>query len=172
MGFAFGHLVTAWFFGKIAEYIRKITLDRYTWFFLLFGAILPDADFLIDWTFGVHVHRTFTHSLFFVVLAGAIMYLLFTAFRDQKKTSFALAISVGILSHSLLDFFSGRGVPFLWPDLTYYSFFEGIRYNPQVGIFLKGPADFLRQSLKFAIVDMAIGTTWLFYLWWRKRIRF
>ncbi|MEK6950757.1 MAG: metal-dependent hydrolase, partial [Nanoarchaeota archaeon] len=63
--FAFTHLITAWLLGKGYEALAKKRISHPAWFFLLFGSLLPDIDFLIDWTLGTEFHRTFTHSLLF-----------------------------------------------------------------------------------------------------------
>ena len=70
---AFGHMIGVWICGRLYERIKKINLTRLMWAALLFGAIAPDADFLIEWTIeDAHPHRTFTHSFFTVVLSGII----------------------------------------------------------------------------------------------------
>src|SRR3989338_7677138 len=105
MGFGFTHLIAAWLAGKGYEHFSKKKISHYTWFFLLMGSILPDADFLIDWTLGTELHRTFTHSLLFVIVAPIIIYSIFTLFDHPERRFFALAIGVGITTHLLLDMF-------------------------------------------------------------------
>ncbi len=172
MSFAFGHLAGAWIAGKIYEQWSKHKISHYAWFFFLLGAILPDADFIIDWTLGTDLHRTITHSFLFLILAPALVYLFFSISKHQEKKHFALFLSLGIATHLFLDGFSAYGIPLLWPKEVYFSFFSGFTsYLPDGGL-LVGNAEVLGYKLKLAIVDMAIGTAWILYLWFRKRVQF
>ncbi|MEK6853261.1 MAG: metal-dependent hydrolase [Nanoarchaeota archaeon] len=172
MGFAFGHLTGSWGAGKIYEYFAKRKISHYAWFFLLLGGILPDADFLLDWTLGTDLHRAVTHSLFFLVLAPLIVYVLFSILKNSGKKEFALFLGLGIAMHLFQDGFSGYGIPLLWPKDWYFSFFSGINVGVPDGGLLVGGAEELLYKLKLAVLDMGIGTAWLFYLWFKKRIQF
>jgi len=172
MSFAFGHLIGAWCAGKLYQYLSKQKISHTAWFFLLLGGILPDSDFLLDWIFGYDTHRTFTHSFFFLLLIPIIIYLIFSLLKSAEKKQCALLIGLGMSTHLILDGFSTYGVPLLWPSLGYYSFLSG--FNPHIpeGGMLSAGAETLRQSVKRAIFDMGLGTAWIFYLWFRKRIEF
>ncbi len=167
--FAFAHLIGAWLLGKGYECGKKQVLPHTAWFFLLFGALLPDADFIIDWTLETELHRTFTHSLFFVLFVPLIVYVLFQ--RSPDKKMYALSSGLGILSHLLLDL-GGHGVPLLWPSLLHFSINGLTFFDPAAPSFLHSSSEGLRRSLRIAIIDMALGTGWLFWLWWKKRIKF
>jgi membrane-bound metal-dependent hydrolase YbcI (DUF457 family) len=171
MSFALTHLFIAWILGKAYEKWGKKTLSHTTWFFLLLGSVVPDGDFLLDWILGMGVHRTFSHSLLGILIAGVAVYLFMQMTKQSERKQAALAISVGILTHLIMDMTFSQGVPFLWPSLWYFSI-KGIVYNPQTAAFLHGSTEVLQSQLKFAVVDMAIGTGWIFYLWWRKKIQF
>lgn len=172
MSFALGHIVGAWLSGKGYEVLSKKKISHYAWFFLILGGLLPDADFLLDWIFGYDSHRTFTHSLLFLVLAPLLAYLLFSILKNSEKKKFAIFLGLGILTHLFLDSFSSYGIPILWPKEGYFSFFSGFTpYLPEGGL-LEGNAEVLLYKLKLTIVDMAIGTAWIFYLWFRKKIQF
>jgi len=160
MPFAFGHLLSAWIPAKIYEWIFKKKLNHHTWFFLLFGAIIPDVDFLLDWTLGTDIHRTLTHSLLFIPIMFLLVYLLF--FKSPHRKQFALAMSLGIIIHIAMDMFSG--VLLFWPSQIYVSWFA----------FNQAPEKFLATAnrLSSAVLDMALGTAWIFYLWWRKQLKF
>lgn len=172
MSFAFAHLIGAWLLGKTFEFSGKKKLSHLMWFFLLFGAILPDADFLIDWTFGTELHRTVTHSLLFVIFAPLLIYTIFTFLNDKKNNLYAFSLASGIIVHLFLDMFMSAGVPLLWPNLLHFSYSGIIYFNPATPSFLHGSAEGLRSVLKVTIIDMALGTAWIFYLWFRKRIKF
>ncbi len=168
MPFGFVHLISAWLAGKGYEIIKKTILSNYTWLFLLFGSILPDIDHLVDWTLNIQIHRSFTHSLFFAVIAGLGIYLLFKLLKHQECTKYAFAISCGILTHVLLDMLSYPGIQLLWPSQLHFSITHIGYLAPQPSLF---DLD-LQPLLKLAIFDMGIGAAWLFYLALRKRIKF
>lgn len=172
MGFAFGHLTGSWGAGKIYEYLTKSRISHQAWFFLLLGGILPDADFLLDWVFRTDLHRSVSHSLFFLISAPLLVYVLFGFVKQEDGKTFALFLALGIAAHLILDMFSAYGVPLLWPKTWYFSFFSGITVGVPDGGLLVGGAEELLYKLKLAILDMGLGTAWLFYLWFRKRVQF
>lgn len=172
MGFAFGHLAGSWTAGRIYEYFAERKISHYAWFFLLLGSILPDADFLLDWTLGTNLHRTISHSLLFLILAPLSVYILFNALKNKGKKEFAFLLGLGILTHLLLDGFSSYGIPLLWPKDWYFSFFSGLNAGIPDGGLLSGSAEELLYKLKLAIADMGLGAVGIFYLWFRKRVQF
>jgi len=172
MSFAFGHLVGAWCIGKAYGLFSRKKISHAAWFFLLLGGILPDADFLLEWILGYDAHRTFSHSILFMVFVPIIIYTTFSFSRHPEKRKFAFFIGLGIAMHLFLDAFSTYGIPLLWPMSGYYSFFSGFTPTIPDGGLLQGDAETLIQRIKFAILDMVIGAAWIFYLWSRKRIRF
>lgn len=173
MTFALGHLVGAWFVGKIYEPFSSQKISPYTWFFLLLGGLLPDGDFILDWTTGSELHRTFTHSLAFIAMAVVITYIVFAVLHNREAKAYSYAIAAGIATHLFLDIVtSSYGVPLFWPSLLHFSR-TGIQYfDPATPSFLHGSTEELQHSLKLAILDMAIGAGWILYLSWRKRIEF
>tara|TARA_Y100000294_G_C8426736_1_gene285049 strand:+ start:140 stop:649 length:510 start_codon:yes stop_codon:yes gene_type:complete len=168
MALAFAHLIGAWLVGKVYELISKKKIHHYGWFFLLLGGILPDIDHLLDWTLNLHLHRTFTHSFFFVIVIPLIVYAIFKVVKDKQAKHFSLALAAGILIHISLDFFSFQGIPLFWPNLTYFSPF-GLG-QAATSYFALDNYHLVKQ-LKFAVLDMALGTAWIFYLILRKKIR-
>lgn len=172
MSFAFGHLIGAWLLGKFFEASSKKKLSHLMWFFLLFGGILPDADLLIDWVFGMELHRTITHSLFFVVIAPLLIYMIFTFIKDKKGKLYAFSLASGIVTHLLSDMIVGYGVPLLWPNLLHFSFSGVVYFDPATPSFLHSSPEGLVQTMKYMLFDMALGTVWIFYLWLRRNIRF
>ena len=169
MSFAFTHLIATWFAGKIYE--RKKKLSYYTWLLLLLGGILPDGDLLIDWIFKTAIHRTFTHSLVFAVLMFGVIYFMF--YNKQERFQYATAMSAGILIHILLDSIFLQGITLLWPSPLFYSFQGGIQaLNTANFSFANASKERLLKMVKFAIVDMGIGTLWIFYLGLKKKITF
>lgn len=169
MPFAFGHLIVAWLAGKGYESISKIKISHNTWFFLLLGGILPDADFLIDLVLKTDFHRTYSHSFLFLILIAILVYFVF--YQSKEKKQFSLAIGTGILVHLFLDFFGSPGIPLFWPNFTFFS-------SSFIGPINLADLSFgtntveLNKTIKRAIFDMGLGTAWIFYFWFRKRIRF
>ena len=173
MSYAFGHLLGAWCAGKIYEYFSKKKISHAAWFFLLLGGILPDLDFLLDWTLGYDTHRTFTHGIFFSLIVPTMIYIIFSIFKHSEKKQFALFISLGIIAHLFLDSLFGTGIPLLWPSMMHLSFSDGVSYTVLDGsTFSRGNVIELTNQLRLTIIDMAIGTAWIFYLWFKKRIEF
>ncbi len=174
MTFAFGHLIGAWIPGKIYEKIKNVKISHYTWFFLIFGGILPDADFILEWTLHTDTHRTFTHSIFFLITAPLLIYLFFKYLKPHKEvTQFALALATGITMHLILDIATSyNGIPLFWPNLTHFSFYHIGFFDPNTPSFLESSAENLHKSLKLAILDMGLGTAWIFYLWYKKKLEF
>lgn len=172
MPFAFVHLVTAWLAGKAHQSISKSDLSQYAWLFLLFGSIFPDTDHLLVWAFQFQVHRSFTHSILFAVISAITVYILFRSLKHAESRQFAMAIGGGIIIHVLLDSLSYPGTQLLWPSQLYFSITHiGYLRTPLSSLFHL-PLPQIRGVLKLAVLDMAVGTAWLFYLALRKRVRF
>ena len=74
------------------------------------GAVLPDIDYLINVS-----HRTATHSLLFWLIISSI------AFAKNRKKG--MSISLGMLSHLLLDSITTQGIGLLWPLNEMFGFF-------------------------------------------------
>ncbi|MEM3630264.1 MAG: metal-dependent hydrolase [Nitrososphaerota archaeon] len=73
-------------------------------------SLLPDLDALFL------IHRSFSHSII-VLLIGTIV-LLWIAHKKKKFQDYVLLGFIGILSHLILDLFSGY-TPILWPLYNY-----------------------------------------------------
>jgi membrane-bound metal-dependent hydrolase YbcI (DUF457 family) len=172
MGFAFGHLVIAWLIGKSYEKLSKNKISNFVWVFLLFGSLVPDFDFILDWTLGTYLHRTFTHSFLFAIVFPTIVYFLLYNFKNKDK--FAFAIGSGILIHLFVDILdAGIGIPIFWPNLLHISI-NNVGYIPAnhiPALFAGGP-ELVQERLRNTIIDMALGTTWIFYLLLKKKLKF
>lgn len=173
MPYAFGHLVGAWGLAKLYERLRRYSLSHLEWGLLLFGALVPDADLLLDWTVGSAHHRGLTHSLLFALLAGLIVWGLAGALKSRYKSfrpkAYGVAIACGVMTHLFLDMALGSpGIRLLWPLEASLWLFGSLPSAPPSYEFSGQAAG----SLKFAIVDMGLGAAWIGYLWLRKWIRF
>jgi len=172
MSFAFGHLIGAWLLGKAIKYFSKKKISHWGWFFLLLGGILPDADFLLDFLWGSELHRTFTHSLFFLLVAPLIIYGILALLKNKEKNTLPLLLGSGILVHLFLDMFYFPGVPLFWPDLHHFMYTQILLIDPATTGLFYGTKEQLVHSLKLAVIDMGLGALWIFYLWFRKKIKF
>lgn len=121
-------------------------------------AILPDADFALEWIFYLRgAHRGFTHSIAFGVAAG----LLASVLVGAKKFSHRLALVLAPTSHALLDVLvtshQGEGIRLLWP-LSDYGFKLGLfdyfhfRFDPRFDPW----SEILIQVLKISLLESVI----------------
>ena len=101
LGGAVGH--EALFFGSLALGALIPDIDHTG---SLIGRKVPLIDNIINTVFG---HRSFTHSLLFLVLA----FFLFQQTSWPKDIE--LGILMGMFSHMVLDMLTKQGVKFLWP---------------------------------------------------------
>ena len=171
MTLAFGHLIGAWICGKIYEFASKKKIPQIAWFWLLFGGILPDIDFIVEWMLQTPYHRSFTHSILFVLLISIGLYLILKMYKEKNAKSYSNAFAIGICIHIIIDIFSNNGMQLLWPSPLYFSFFNGITQFIDIGMFSHSSKSLI-SMLKLTIFDMGLGTTWLFGLWYTKKLRF
>jgi len=156
--FPFMHLVGGWILGKSFEIINFISLNNLEWFLLLFSSILPDFDFGIDWFFKKRTHRTFTHSLFFVISSFFLGFFLLEKIGVGES---AIFISLGILIHIFLDMVSKTGVMLFWPYQGWFSFFN---INKKIITKFQNISD-LKYQINFLIFDIVIGLIWFSYIY-------
>lgn len=174
MGYAFSHLVFAWIIGKLYEFFSRKKIKQLFWAFFLFGAILPDADLLINWIFDATIHRTFTHSIIFILITFGAIFLLAKLFKQKNKAkSLALAMALGICMHLILDLvFGAPGIQLLWPLDKWFWFFGMGSYTIAEIIALSSTYEAIKTNMAEAIIDMGIGVCWIGYFWFRKKIKF
>ncbi len=106
--------------GYLLYRLLKMRWPRVMMGSILLGSLLPDIDFLFVILFGsVKFHRTFTHSLFFVIFIAFIIFL--TLKKNSKRRLISLGLLLGGLLHILIDACedtspaTGMGIPLLWP---------------------------------------------------------
>jgi membrane-bound metal-dependent hydrolase YbcI (DUF457 family) len=116
-------------------------MPRREW--LLFGVVLgnmfPDLDNLVvafatlalgqsAAEAGELYHRTFTHSIFTIVAAVILFYLVAAVTKNEKWKNFGIGFGAGILLHMLVDLVLWfNGVPLFWPlggELNFWAWFE------------------------------------------------
>lgn len=103
--------------------VRKWTPAR-KWLMLgiVLGNLFPDADNLAVAVATVMgrstegLHRTFTHSLFFVAAIIIVFYFVAWASKRSEWGNLGLGLGIGVLMHILLDLLIWfNGVEILWP---------------------------------------------------------
>ena len=153
MGYAFMHVVFGWIIGKLYEKFRSVQFTYKEWILVVFFSLLPDSDFLIDWVFGTNIHRTFTHSLLFLVLAVGISYLVVKHYKKITDNLPAI-VCLGIASHIILDVIFAPGVMLFFPLNNWISITAIEFTNVFIG----------------ASFDMAVGVAFLFYQMYKNKI--
>ena len=103
----FGHLIFAWVIGLIIQKLARVKISRLAWALLLFGAILPDVDYLFSLFLGVPLNRGITHSLIFVVFSFFTVFVILNHYKLGKETMF---FSFGLLTHLFADIFFPTGI--------------------------------------------------------------
>jgi membrane-bound metal-dependent hydrolase YbcI (DUF457 family) len=100
---------------------------------IVLGNLLPDADNIavaiatLTGNSIVRLHRTFTHSLFFVITIIIVFYGIAWATRKDKFGNLGLGIGIGVLMHILLDLLIWfNGVEILWPLNSWVNLWTGI----------------------------------------------
>ncbi|MBI4142229.1 metal-dependent hydrolase [Candidatus Woesearchaeota archaeon] len=171
---AFGHMIGAWLCGRLYERITKTNLTRLMWAALLLGGIAPDGDFLIEWTTdNFQIHRTFSHSIFMVITAGIAVYFALNIFGTKTKiykpALVAALFSLGLTTHLLLDLSTSEsGVQIMWPLSDKWITFNGpLNHHEGTPTYEQ-----LKWFVKMSTIDMALGTAWIAYLFWRKKLVF
>lgn len=175
MPHGFGHLIGAWIFGKIYCYLFKQKLSKFAWGALLFGAILPDADFFLDWIFCFKVHRTFSHSFVGAIGAGIILYILLKIINAIKKNKIskpaviAIFLSIGVLTHIGLDLTTdSSGLQIFWPfDTDWITLQSELHHNSRAPTYEE-----LKQEHIYAIIDIGMGAAWMAYFFLKDKLRF
>lgn len=179
MTFAFGHLIGGWLFGRFVEWSTSRKFTNTEWAFVLFGALLPDVDFLVAWLFQVPAHRQLTHSLLFIVLCFVVVIALGNLatffsklfFTPQKIFGAALALSTGVFTHLILDMALGApGIMLFWPNQIGVWFF-GMKPFAIHALF-GGTKETLVSQLKLAVIEMGLGVLWLMLLWKKGHLVF
>ena len=162
---AVAHTITGLFLG---ERLRNKFFSKYSQFFVLvcgIAGLFPDIDiavyfvlrlFIKDLPFQI-VHRGFTHTIFFplIFLAAALVAL---ALKKEKPFVLFYMISVGTLSHVVLDFVLTQRIALFYPlsDVT-----NGIGLVPDT--------QFGRTIVMS--IDAVLLTLWIVYLYWKGHIK-
>jgi hypothetical protein len=136
--------------GLVGMAVKKMA-GKKEWLLLgiLLGSFIPDMDNLgvaiatLTGKSTEGIHRTLTHSVFFVVAVIAVFYLIGQMKKDARWTNLGLGLGLGILLHSLLDLFLWfDGVYLFWPIGGEINFWANTT-PPAWFMTFMGPAEFL-----------------------------
>jgi len=116
-------------------------MPKKEWVFLgvVLGNMFPDLDNLVvafanlalgqsAAEAGELYHRTFTHSVFTILVMVALFYFIAAVTKNEKWKNFGMGFGIGILLHMLVDLVLWfNGVPLFWPfggELNFWAWFE------------------------------------------------
>jgi len=109
--------------GLVGMATQKMTGKR-DWFLLgiLLGSFVPDMDNIavaaatLMKTSTAGIHRTMTHSVFFIAAVVVLFFLAGQWKKDTRWANLGLGLGLGMLLHSLLDLLLWfNGVALFWP---------------------------------------------------------
>ena len=131
---------------------------------IILGTMLPDMDNVAVAVATVAnrdphgLHRTFTHSVFFVIAIVLVFYLLGQALKQPRWSNLGLGLGIGVTMHILLDLLGWfNGVYVFWPIDYELNLWRNAQ-PPSWFMALMDPA----EMLMFALYLYALG------IWARK----
>jgi membrane-bound metal-dependent hydrolase YbcI (DUF457 family) len=119
----------------IAGMVARRWMPHREWLVLgvVLGNMFPDLDNLavayatLTKADSHGLHRTFTHSIFTILVVIILCYLIAALTKNQKWNNLGLGLGIGILMHILLDLILWfNGVEILWPlryELNFWRWF-------------------------------------------------
>ena len=146
-------------------------------FFGFIGGVSADLDILIrsanDSLLFIEYHRHFSHSLFFVPFGGLLVTMFLYIFFKNKQSfkNIYLFVTLGFLTHGLLDACTSYGTNIFWPfsekrvSLNIISIIDPI-YTSVLLIFLI--AGILSKSSKYVSFGILISVLYLFLGFFQK----
>lgn len=137
---------------------RSVIFSR-DWVSLSLGALLaisPDLDFIFVWIlcFGGAWHRSFTHSVLFALLVGAMT----SGIAGPPRIREAIVYASAVISHSLLDLFTTKtmaGVELFWPFYA-YRFKLGLFNHLDVDLNAHSFSNFAVGLLKTSFMELLV----------------
>ena len=153
--------------GLVGMAVKKM-MGKKEWLLLgvLLGSFIPDMDNLgvavatLTGASTEGIHRTLTHSMFFVIAVIAVFYLIGQMKKNARLSNLGLGLGLGILLHILLDLVLWfNGVNLFWPLGGEINFWANTT-PPDWFMKFMDPAEFLF----FALYLWALGT-------WAKKFK-
>jgi len=137
--------------------VQKVAPKR-EWLMLgiILGSLFPDLDnyaVAVATVVGLDksgLHRTFTHSVFTILTAFVIFFIVAQARKEPRWANLGVGFGFGIGFHILLDLLLWfNGVELLWPLGGWVNLWENVKPPEWFARFLD-PAEFLFFALFFA----------------------
>lgn len=141
--------------------VTRRSVPQREWLVLgvVLGNMFPDLDNLVvayatlTKADSHGLHRTFTHSIFTVLVVLALFYIVAILTRNQKWNNFGLGFGLGILMHILLDLILWfNGVEILWPIRYEMNFWRWFTMPDWLKIVLD-TGEFLAFGLYFLLLS-------------------
>lgn len=136
-------------------------MPKREWVFLgvILGNMFPDLDNIIVAYATLaklpdpeHFHRTFTHSIFTIIVMVLIFYVIAALTKNESWKNFGIGFGAGILMHILIDLVLWfNGVEILWPFGTELDFWSWSTMPAWLKIFLD-TGEFLAFGLYFLML--------------------
>jgi len=120
--------------GLVGMVARKWTPTK-TWLMLgiVLGNLVPDLDNItvaiatISGASTAGLHRTFTHSIFFVLTIFLFFYGMAAITKSERWRNLGLGLGIGVLLHVLLDLLIWfNGVEIFWPIPSWINLWGGV----------------------------------------------
>lgn len=136
--------------GMVGMAVKKMA-GKVEWLLLgaMLGSFVPDMDNVgvavatLTGASTEGIHRTATHSVFFVVAVVAVFYFIGIWKKDARWNNLGLGLGLGILLHNLLDVLIWfNGVELFWPLGSEINFWANIT-PPDWWMKFMDPAEFL-----------------------------
>ncbi len=140
--------------------VARKWLPHREWLFLgvVLGNMFPDLDnvavaYATVTGADTHgLHRTFTHSIFTILAALIVFYLIARLTGNERWNNFGIGFGTGILMHVLLDLLLWfNGVELFWPIRYELDFWSWFTVPDWLGILLE-PGEFLMLGLYFLLL--------------------
>ncbi len=140
--------------GLVGMAVRKLA-SRKEWLLLgiLLGSFFPDMDNLgvavatLAKLPSTGIHRTLTHSIFFMAAVMLAFYLLSLVKKEPRWLNLGLGLGLGMLLHSLLDLLIWfNGVALFWPLPIWINLWANTN-PPAWWLKFMDPAEFLFFAL-------------------------
>lgn len=135
---------------------------------VVLGNMFPDLDNLVvafatlalgqsAQEAGELYHRTFTHSIFTIVVMVALFYIVAAVTKNEKWKNFGIGFGAGILMHMLVDLVIWfNGVPLFWPLGGELNFWSGFVKPAWLQVLLD-TGEFLMFGLYFLLLGSLAG---------------
>lgn len=127
---------------------------------IILGTMLPDMDNVavaVATLAGADthgLHRTFTHSIFFVLAVALVFHLISLARRQPRWSHLGIGLGIGVILHILLDLLGWfNGVYILWPIDYELNFWRNVN-PPDWFMTFTDPAELLMFAVYLYILGM------------------